>query len=287
MPLPEWMTSDKETVPDAHKGRRSWVAAAADKLRWLTALHKPGKGIVRIDPRIAIIAFVGLIVCATFLRNIPSLALCWKIGIVLALAVGARYRALFATSLAVGVFTALMTVPAATSTVTTGKPLLELANLTITLPGVKLAAVVVLRTLSCLALGFGLFASNRPEELFAALRWFRAPGIFVTVLMMTYRYIHVVLRAATESHMARQSRVAEENDLRGARRWLGERVGALFTTSRRLGEEVHQASVARGFDGEWMPPPARSLRARDLSWVGISAGLAALLLVVDRLGIIG
>lgn len=283
MPLPEWLNEPPPPPPGPSRRRKSWLTTAANRLASLPTQREPSAALVRMDPRAAILGFVGLIVCATLLRSLTALALCWLLSVALALAVGARPRTLGVPSAAAALLTGLAMLPAAWNGITPGPPLVAVAGIAVTMPGIHLVAVVVLRTLACLAFGIGLFASNRAEDLFAALRWFRVPSVFVGVLLLAYRYLLVLARAALEVHMARQSRVAEEADLSGARRWLAERIGALFARSRELGEEVHLAMIARGFDNEWLPAPYSRMRARHVGWIAACwAAAALLLLVVDR-----
>lgn len=281
MPLPEWLTEPVPQSPRPETRRGSWLAKAIVRLASLAAAHEHQPGLLRLDPRAALPGFIALIVCATFLHHPFSLLVCWIISIALATAVGSPARTLAAASAAVGLLTAAVMLPGTLSAVTPGAPVLRIAGLTMTTLGLHILAVVLLRSLACLTLGIGLFSSNRAEDLFAALRSFRVPGIFVAILLVTYRYLQVIVRVALESHVARKSRVAEETSLPAARQWLGERVGSLYARSRRLGEEVHLAMLARGFDGEWLPRPTSRLGVKDFGWVCMCFIGAAALIVLD------
>lgn len=281
MPLPEWFTEPPAEPPGPSRGNSSWVSGAAKRLAALTAPRKHRSGIARIDARAAILGFVALIICATVLRSVTGLVTCWALSVGLALAVGAGAKTIIAASTAVGTLTAAAMLPATLAAVTPGAPVAHIGGVTFTDTGVRLLVVVVMRSVACLILGIALFSSNQPEELFAALRWFRAPGVFVAILLVTYRYIHVIARTAHEVHIARKSRVPQEVNLSGARRWLGERIGSLFARSRKLGEEVHLAMLARGFDGEWLPRPGSPMRSVDFAWISACLIAAILLILID------
>ncbi len=283
MPLPDWLCEQAANAPKVTRGRRSWISKAIGRLILLTApAGERRRGVVRLDARAAVAVFVILIVSTTFLKSPTALVVSLVISIVLASLVGASRRTLVAGVLGVGGLTAAAMLPAATSFVTPGRAIFELCGVAFTSQGTLAASQVLIRTTACLVFGIGLFASNPVEELFSALRWFRAPGVFVAVLLMTYRYLQVIARAALDDHFARKSRVPDESNLGAARQWAGERVGALFVRSKELGEEVHLAMISRGFDGVWMPAPTSRVRVVDLAWVVFAAVVGAALIVLDR-----
>lgn len=285
MPLPDWLI--EETIPppaEVGRMRKSWLSGAISKLAALSTQFKIDRssGMLRIDPRAALPGFVTLIISATLLTNPLSLVVCWLIAIVFAKLAGAGPRMTLKTSLAFGALTALMMLPAITNLVTPGKQLVDLRLVSITLPGVTSLAVVTLKTMACIGFGIGLFASNQPEDLFESLRAFRVSGVFVAMVLLTYRYLQVVIRAALEIHHARKSRIVVETRLSGERNWLGEQTGALFSRSLALGNDIHASMTARGFDCEWIPSPNTALTRRDIGLIIICIILAAALYTIDH-----
>jgi len=285
MPLPDWLTEPTPPSPaEAGRMRKSWLSGAISKFAALSTRLKIDRnsGMLRIDPRAALSGFIVLIISTTLLTNPLSLVICWLIAIIFAKLAGTGIQMVLRTSLAFGMLTTLMMLPAMTNLVTQGEQLVDLGPISITAPGVTSLAVVTLKTMACFGFGIGLFASNKPEDLFEALRAFRVPGIFIAMVLLTYRYLQVVIRATLEIHYARKSRIAAEIRLSGARNWLGEQAGALFSRSLALGNEVHASMTARGFDSEWIPSPRTTLMPRDIGLMIICITLAAVLFVIDH-----
>lgn len=284
MSLPSWLSETPviEQKPIRKTGGRSWINPAIDRLAAFKPRSNDTRSAISIDPRAALLGFISLLVCATLIEHLGVIAVAWAVSVILALSTGITFRVLLLTTAAFGLITALFLLPAATSYVTPGHVLFSLAGLKFSGAGVHTFLVVMVRTIACLNIGIGLFSSNRPERLFESLRWFRVPGFFVMILLLTYRYIFVVSQAALEVHVARKSRVPNETSLSEVRKWLGERIGALFARSRKLGEEVHLAMISRGFDGEWIPKPQKRLKSSDFGWILMCLLLISILMLVDR-----
>lgn len=285
MPLPEWLTEVAGPPPSAvGKQRKAWLSAAVGRLVILPSQVRieRSSAILKVDPRTALPGFVAMIVGATLLIQTLSLAFVCVIAVSMSLSVGAGARMVLKATVTIGLLTAIMMIPAMTDIVAPGVPLVDLGPVSITVPGVKALSVVTLKTMACVAFGFGLFSSNRAEDLFSALRSLRVPGMFVAVLILTYRYLQVVLRAALEVHTAGKSRAVQEKGLSGARGWIGERIGGLFSRSYALGDEVYASMTARGFDGEWIPTPASALTRQDLVFVVVCFIITIATVVVER-----
>lgn len=267
MPLPDWMTDEHTMVPPVGRHRRSWITTAVNKLAHLQFYQRNSHNrSVSIDPRTAFVAFVALMICATFLRSFGSLLACWIVGFTFSYIVGAKFRTLVVGCVVSGTLTVILMLPSAV----VGS--LGAANIT----------VVTIRMLACLTLGIGLFSSNKAEDLFSSLGWFRVPSVFIMVLLMTHRYIFVLIQSAHEAHVARKSRVFDETSLSASRKWLGEQIGALFARSQDLGEEIHKAMISRGFDREWNPSQRRRFCIMDFAWITGSISLSIILITFDK-----
>lgn len=282
MSLPEWLTEPAPAVPHITRGRRSWVTKSINRLAVLASSGLRGRERPwTVDPRASLIGFAGLIVCTTFFQSPAVLGTACAVGVLLSRIAGASWKMLVVAVLAVGGFTGLAMLPAITSLVTDGDTVVCIGGLAITAQGIEAASAVTLRAVACAILGAGIFVSARPEDIFSSLRWFRVPGVFVAVLLMTYRYLQVIARVALESHVARRSRIVEGGGLSSAREWIGSRIGFAFARSRELAEEVHMAMIARGFDGEFVAPAFPRLSIGDLFWLLLCSFAAGLIIAVD------
>lgn len=240
-----------------------------------------------MDPRAKTLSLLALIGVVSFLRQpLPILGLA-ALGLGLAalsrLPLGAfLVRTWVGVPLAIGA----VSLPATLSVVTPGAPAFVLWRepaVAVTWEGLRLAAVLVIRVGT--ALGFAvLVAATTPwADLLAALRSLRVPRSFVAVVAVTYRYVSVLVQAATDAFEARRSRAVGGAPLAAEQGFVGRVLGALFGKAHAMSEEVFAAMAARGWTGE----PASSRRfALGLGDLGISAGLLALGLAalgLDRL----
>lgn len=272
MPLPEWLSVGSPIEPpEIGRYSRKWVSVAVDRLAALTVPRESPHPGIAIDPRAALLGFVGLIVCATAIRSELVMAVFLCISLLIASSICGRVRTVLFAALIAGGATAILIIPSVIWTASFG-----------TVQSIHNLIIMTMRTAACISLGVGLYLSNRTEDLFSALRWFRVPSLFVMIILMTHRYLTIISRAAYEAHMARKSRVADDTDLASARKWLGEQIGALFIRSRDLGEEVHNAMIARGFDGEWIPRKLGRVRHIDVLWLISCVIIASVSIVIDR-----
>ena len=98
----------------------------------------------------------------------------------------------------------------------------------------------------------------------------RAPNVLVLVLAMTYRYIFLVLHTANSMFLARKSRIVATTSGREQRWWIVSSMGVLMNRSLRMSEDVYQAMLARGFQGEMRTIAPYRLRAADWLLLSVS-----------------
>jgi len=178
-------------------------------------------------------------------------------------------------------FTGIVALPALFSPFSPGTPLITLIDsatpkifLAITQPGVITAAFLLLRVGASVSLAVLLVLTTRWAMLLKAMRILRVPQAFVLILGMTYRYIYVLLHAANNMFLARQSRVVGRVSGAEHRRWLAASMGVLLSKSYTLSDEVYLAMQSRGFRGEARVMEAITWHARDGAWLGVFIAVA-------------
>jgi cobalt ECF transporter T component CbiQ len=285
-----------ETPPPPARGRmrgdfaERTLAALAESLRetHVAETWARRQGLLQgLDARAKVLGLIGLVVLLSWLHHPASLGVLLALALVLATASRVPLAAFLARVwLSVPLVVAAATLPAALNLVTPGPPLLVLwpePLVALTLPGLAVAARLAARV--GLAVTFvSLLALTTPwNELLRGLRVLGVPQGFVAVLLMTQRYLAVVLRVTSELLVARRSRVGG-GALGASQRFVGGALGALFGKTRALTEEVHAAMLARGFAGE--PAAARPARLGPAEGLFVAAlGLAgALALAVGARG---
>ncbi|BCV22144.1 cobalt ECF transporter T component CbiQ [Moorella sp. Hama-1] len=165
----------------------------------------------------------------------------------------------------VPLFTGIMVLPSIFNLVRPGDPLLVLFHLpgplslgtwhlpdqlALTRQGVIGAGVLILRVGVAVSLALLVTLTTRWAALLRALRVLRVPRIFVLTLTLTYRYIFLLLKLVEEMFVARQSRQVGRPDRQMNHRFLAGSAGNLLARAYALSEEVYQAMLARGFNGE-------------------------------------
>ena len=248
----------------------------------------------KLDPRVKLITFFGLIGAAGLLHHFSVLFLMYLV--ILALAYYSRVNTghfIKRVWLVIPLFTGIMVLPALFNFVRPGDPLLILINfghplqfgpwtfpdnLAVTRQGALGAALLIMRVGVSVSLAVLLTLTTRWTHLLKAMRVLLVPKIFIMVLEMTYRYIFLLLHMTTEMFMARKSRTVGKPDLKENRRFLAGAMGTLLAKSYAMSEEVYLAMVSRGYTGEARTVSAYQLTSRDVVWAGMV--ITAIILVV-------
>jgi cobalt/nickel transport system permease protein len=242
----------------------------------------------RLDPRAKIAGLFGFVVLTACLHRAPGLALLF----VLALALAALSRIppgmlLKRVWLTVPLFVGAVTLPAALNIVTPGPALLVLWRqpyLAVTAPGLAAAGLLTLRVGVAVSFVTLLTLTTRWNDLLRGLRVLLVPRLFLVVLAMTYRYLAVLMQAASEMFTARRSRTVGRAPADHDRRFLGGAMGALFGRTLALTDEVHAAMLSRGWTGEARALRPLRLQAADVLWLGAMAVLAAIVVGGEVIG---
>ena len=127
-------------------------------------------------------------------------------------------------------------------------PMLALGGVTVTGGMVSMAALI-LKGVFALMASFLLIATTPIDRLCAALRQLHVPGILVTLLLLTYRYISVMLREVSIMTDAYALRAPGQKGVHISA-W-GSFLGQLLLRSMDRAEELYQSMELRGFRGEF------------------------------------
>jgi cobalt ECF transporter T component CbiQ len=202
-----------------------------------------------VDPRIKIVVFAALVLACSLTRSAALLAGLYVLAMILAalsrIGVGAFTKRIW---IFVPLFTAVVAIPALF--VTPGAPIASLGPLEITREGARAALMLVLRVSASVSFSVLLVLTTPWHRVLDALRSLRLPGVVVSLLSLSYRYLLLLLRTLSELLMARESRVVAPLPLRQETAFVSRSAGYLFLRSLHLAEGVHLAMVSRGWDDE-------------------------------------
>jgi len=174
-------------------------------------------------------------------------------------------------------FAGLIAIPAVF--ITPGEPLLSFFGLIITRQGMISAITFVLRVAASVSFIVLLILTTKWDHIMKALRVFRIPPLFVLILSMTYRYIYLLLSTVEDMYIALLSRTIKGHSRKEGQKWVAGRIGFLFHKSRRLSEDVYDAMVSRGFDGEVRVMDNFRMKMRDYVWLSLSIGVFILQII--------
>ncbi len=107
-----------------------------------------------------------------------------------------------------------------------------------------------------------LIATTGMERLAMAFRQLRVPRILVLQILLTYRYISVLLEEANNTITAYALRAPKQKGVH-YRVW-GSLAGQLLLRTYDRAQRLHTAMCLRGFDGEYRTGRAARLRSADI-----------------------
>ena len=140
-------------------------------------------------------------------------------------------------------------------------PFLQLGSYMIT-GGMISMATLMLKGVFSLMASFLLIATTPIDTLCAALRQVRVPSVLVTLLLLTYRYIGVMLNEVAVMTQAYKLRAPGQKGIHISA-W-GSFLGQLLLRSMDRAEELYGSMRLRGFRGEFYYAQAPQCRVADV-----------------------
>lgn len=163
-------------------------------------------------------------------------------------------------------------------------PLLALGGVAVS-GGVVSMLTLMLKGVLCLTASFLLIATTSIDALCAALRMLHVPGMLVTLLLLTYRYVGVMTEELAVMTDAYRLRAPGQKGIHYSA-W-GSFLGQLLLRSADRAEELYASMRLRGFHGEFHYAGARAFAAGDALYAAACAGICALFSFVDVAGLLG
>ena len=151
--------------------------------------------------------------------------------------------------------------------------------------GVISMLTLMLKGVLCLTASFLLIATTGIDALCAALRLLRVPGLLVTLLLLTYRYVGVMTGELAVMTDAYRLRAPGQKGVH-YRAW-GSFLGQLLLRSMDRAGELYAGMQLRGFRGEFHYADVRAFAVRDGAWLALGLGACALLRFVDVAALVG
>ena len=136
-------------------------------------------------------------------------------------------------------------------------------------------ATLMLKGFLCILSSYLLIASTSLESICYALRMLHIPTILVTQLLLTYRYISLLLTEAEKIMEAYSLRAPGQRGIH-IKAW-GSLVGGLLLRSMDRASALYESMVMRGYTGEFYYGQKKRLRTKDiiylLLWTAVFAAI--------------
>lgn len=131
---------------------------------------------------------------------------------------------------------------------------------------ISMMALVVKGCYSVFA-SYLLIATTTIEQICYALMRLRVPAVFVTQLLLTYRYVSVLLSEANRMMQAYSLRAPRQKGIH-FKAW-GSFVGQLLLRSMDRAAVVYESMTLRGYRGEFQYAVREKCRGKDLVWLAV------------------
>ncbi len=137
---------------------------------------------------------------------------------------------------------------------------------------------IMLKTFLCLAIVFLFVATTPLEDIAGAFVMLNVPYFLVSIILVTYRYIYLLVEEAGKMHQAYILRHFKKDALE--MKHMGSFLGLLFVRSLHHAHLVDDAMSLRGYDPGHYYGPHQSIHAEDVFLIVLMAGVMIILKVV-------
>ena len=163
-------------------------------------------------------------------------------------------------------------------------PLLWIGSVAVS-GGVVSMLTLMLKGVLCLTASFLLIATTSIDALCAALRMLHVPGMLVTLLLLTYRYVGVMTEELAVMTDAYRLRAPGQKGIHYSA-W-GSFLGQLLLRSADRAEELYASMRLRGFHGEFYYAGTRRPDLWDWAYAVGCVGVFLLVRRYDVAGLLG
>lgn len=138
---------------------------------------------------------------------------------------------------------------------------------------------LMLKGILCVTASYLLVATTPFDRICAALRRLHVPGFIVTLMLLTYRYISVMMEEVSVMTDAYMLRAPHQRGLNKSA-W-GSFLGQLLLRSMDRAEELYSSMKLRGFSGDFIYAELGKCKAKDYIFLAISLIAFILMRYVD------
>lgn len=144
--------------------------------------------------------------------------------------------------------------------------------------GIVLCMLLFLKTFLCLGFAYLLIVTTSFDDIACELVYMKIPSIFVLQLVMTYRYIYLLLEEA--ALMSRAYLLRSVDDKAIQMKDMGSFVGHLLINSMKQSQAVYHCMECRGFDIETTYLHHQKIESDSIFLMMIGIGILIIIKVV-------
>ncbi|MBI2806852.1 MAG: cobalt ECF transporter T component CbiQ [Planctomycetes bacterium] len=150
----------------------------------------------------------------------------------------------------------------------------DLSIVALSLTGLEQLAILSARLVGMVSLMLVLVATAPLHDTFKAARALFIPGLLVQLVLLTYRYVFLLMEEFGRLRTALRVRGFRNRADLHSYRTIGQVAGTLLVRSYERSERVGQAMRCRGFDGQFRSLHEFRTRPADVLAFGLLAGWA-------------
>lgn len=211
-----------------------------------------------INPLLKVLTFLSFVILVVLMKSPTGIATFLMLGISLVFSSRLSLLSVLKRILPLTSLTFLIALPASLNIVVAGREIFVLytfkaspnifgiQRIAITEEGLISMLTMIMRVSCSVLFVFLLTMTTRPDRFMKSLM-FIVPGVFRSIIGMTYRYIFFLVRRVEEFIMGLESRRITTVDPSGGRKWIASRIGLLFSISLELSKELSFAMQSRGY----------------------------------------
>lgn len=232
------------------------------------------------DPRLRLVSTLLAVTAISQLHTLPVAAAAFAFALLLAATLRAG-PGLWKRMLHVEGFMLLLflTLPFTMN----GRTIATIGPLSVSDAGLWRAALIALKVSACVLVLAALLGRLDPARLGATLHGLHVPERFSRLLVMTARYVTLILDEARRLGESMRARGFRARSTRHTWRSYGNLVGMILVRALDRAERVEEAMLCRGYAGRFPYAAFPAPRTRDWAGFALICGAGTLALIVDRL----
>ncbi len=236
----------------------------------------------RWDPRVKLVALMVFIFATALLKTLPMVLTAFIIAAVILLL--SRIPLGFVAHTVKWIVLFLLPFFIILPVTYPGTATLHFLGIPFAMEGVRLALLVVVKSLVIVMTAVTIFGSVRFDIAMIALQHLKCPSIIVQMLLFTYRYIFLFMAEMERMDIAMKARGFIKGPNLYTLKVMGEFVGTLLIRSFERTERIYKAMLSKGYQGELHTLVEFNAGPKDFVKAVLVIVLAVALLSIDLAG---